>query len=78
VADPPVRRPRRRGRPAADDAARLRHGAATLLIGAGAHPRVAQELLRHASSRTTMEIYGHVSAGQQREAVELLEKAIAG
>jgi integrase len=56
----------------------LRHGAATLLIGAGAHPRVAQELLRHASSRTTMEIYGHVSAGQQREAVELLEKAIAG
>lgn len=56
----------------------LRHGAATLLVGAGAHPRVAQELLRHASSKTTLEIYSHVSAGQQREAVELLEKAVAG
>lgn len=56
----------------------LRHGAATLLVGAGAHPRVAQELLRHASSRTTMDIYSHVSAAQQREAVDLLEKAVAG
>ena len=26
----------------------MRHGAASLLVGAGAHPRVAQELLRHA------------------------------
>lgn len=56
----------------------LRHGAATLLVGAGAHPRIAQELLRHATSRTTLEIYSHVSAGQQREAVDLLEKAVAG
>ena len=39
----------------------LRHGAASLLVGAGTHPRVAQELLRHASSKTTMEIYAHVS-----------------
>lgn len=56
----------------------LRHGAATLLVAAGAHPRVAQELLRHASSRTTMEIYSHVSASQQREAVNLLERVIGG
>lgn len=54
----------------------LRHGAATLLVGAGVHPRVAQELLRHASSKTTMEIYSHVSAAQQRTAVDLLQKAI--
>jgi hypothetical protein len=34
-----------------------------------------QELRRRASSKTTMEIYGHVSGAQQREAVEALEQA---
>jgi integrase len=55
----------------------LRHGAASLLVVAGVHPRIAQELLRHASSKTTMEIYSHVSAAQQREAVEVLQRAVA-
>ena len=55
----------------------LRHGAASLLVGAGVHPRIAQELLRHASSKTTMEIYSHVSGAQQREAVEVLQRALA-
>ena len=54
----------------------LRHGAASLLVGAGVHPRIAQELLRHASSKTTMEIYSHVSSAQQRQAVDVLERAI--
>jgi integrase len=56
----------------------LRHGAATLLVGAGVHPRVAQQLLRHASSRTTMEVYSHVSGAQEREAVDVLERVIGG
>jgi len=47
----------------------------SLLVGAGVHPRIAQELLRHASSKTTMEIYSHRSAAQQRGAVEVLERA---
>ena len=42
----------------------LRHGAATLLVGAGVQPRVAQQLLRQASSKTTTEIYSHVTAAQ--------------
>jgi integrase len=54
----------------------LRHGAASLLVGAGVHPRIAQELLRHASSKTTMEIHSHVSAAQQREAVDVLQRAL--
>jgi integrase len=54
----------------------LRHGAASLLVGAGVHPRIAQELLRHASSKTTMEIYSHLSAAQQREALDVLQRAI--
>jgi integrase len=57
----------------------MRHGAASLLVDAGAHPRVAQELLRHApGSRVTMERYAHVTAGQQREAADLLDLAISG
>lgn len=56
----------------------LRHGAASLLAAAGAHPRVAQALLRHASSRTTLEVYTHVTATQEREAAELLERMVAG
>jgi hypothetical protein len=35
-----------------------------------------QELLRHASSRTTMDIYSHVSAAQQRDAVDALERMV--
>ena len=57
----------------------LRHAAASLLVGAGAHPRIAQELLRHApGSRITMERYAHVTALQQREAADLLDRAIGG
>ena len=56
----------------------LRHGAASLLVDAGAHPRVATELLRHApGSRITMERYAHVTAVQQRQAADLLDAALA-
>jgi hypothetical protein len=55
----------------------FRNGAASLLVGAGVHPRISQELLRHASSKTTMENYSHVSGAQQREAVEVLQRALA-
>jgi len=55
----------------------LRHGAASLLVDAGAHPRVATELLRHApGSRVTMERYAHVTASQQRQAADLLDAAL--
>ncbi len=57
----------------------LRHGAASLLVAAGAHPRVATELLRHApGSRVTMERYAHVTAAQQREGADLLDWAVTG
>jgi integrase len=54
----------------------LRHGTMDLLAAAGAHPKVAQELARHASFGITMDRYTHVSAGQQREGVDLLQRAI--
>ena len=55
----------------------MRHGAASLLVGAGAHPRVAQELLCHApGSKMTMARYAHVTAAQQREAADVLDQAL--
>lgn len=54
----------------------LRHGASTLLAEAGVHPRVAQELLRHSTSRTTMEVYTHVSRKQEREAADVLDRIV--
>jgi integrase len=55
----------------------LRHGAATLLVDAGAHPRIVQEYLRHApGSRMTMARYAHVTAAQQRDAADLLDAAL--
>ena len=55
------------------------HGTASLLVDAGAHRRVAQELRRHApGSRVTMERYAHVTAGQQRDAADLLQVALTG
>lgn len=55
----------------------LRHGAATLLAVANVHPRVAQHLLRHASERTTSQIYTHVTRRQDRQAADALDRLIA-
>jgi integrase len=55
----------------------MRHGAASLLVDAGAHPRVIQELLRHATaSKETMDRYAHVTSLQQRDAAERLERLL--
>lgn len=56
----------------------LRHGAASLLAAAGTHPRVAQQLLRHSTTRTTLDAYTHVTRGQEREAADALERMVAG
>jgi len=48
----------------------LRHTAAGLLIELGAHPRVIQQRLGHASIRTTLDVYGHV--------LPLVDSAVTG
>ena len=57
----------------------LRHAHASALIKVGAHPRVVQDRMGHASSAFTMQAYGHVAADQQEEAAnavaELMEEA---
>ncbi len=48
----------------------LRHGAATLMAAQGVPARVAMEILGHSQISTTLNIYTHVAADAQREAVE--------
>jgi integrase len=55
----------------------LRHTHATLMLEAGVIPKVVQERLGHANISTTMDIYSHVTATMQVDAVEQLQKWIA-
>jgi len=48
----------------------FRHCHASLLIDVGANPKVAQQQMRHADPRITLEAYAHVIGDAQREAVE--------
>lgn len=46
----------------------LRHTAATLLLSAGVHPKVVQEMLGHAQINLTLDTYSHVLPTMQDEA----------
>ncbi len=48
----------------------LRHSHASLLINAGAEPKTISERLGHSSIRVTYDVYGHLFAGRQTEALE--------
>jgi len=50
----------------------LRHTYATLLLSAGEHPKVVQELLGHSSITITMDTYSKVAPGLKEKAVEKL------
>ena len=47
----------------------LRHGWATAALRAGLHPKLVQEVMRHASYSTTADTYSHVMPTQSAEAV---------
>lgn len=54
----------------------LRHSAATLLLTAGVHPKIVQEILGHTQISMTMDIYSHVLPGMQQEAMNKLNDAL--
>ncbi|QHC59615.1 tyrosine-type recombinase/integrase [Rathayibacter sp. VKM Ac-2760] len=56
----------------------LRHTHATLLLGAGIHPKVVQERLGHSDISITMSVYSHVTETMQRDAVDRLAAIMAG
>ena len=50
----------------------LRHTTGSLLAASGAHPKVAQSIMRHSDINLTMSRYSHIFRGQESEAVEKL------
>ena len=56
----------------------LRHGAATLLLAAGVHPKIVQERLGHATVAITLDTYSHVLGGLQREAADKVDELLGG
>lgn len=51
----------------------LRHTCATLLLGAGVHPKIVQERLGHKTIAMTLDRYSHVSPGMQGAAAAALD-----
>ena len=51
----------------------LRHGAATLLLELGVHPTVVSEMLGHSQIGITLDLYSHVTATMQQQAVTALD-----
>ena len=52
----------------------LRHTHASLLIAEGVHPKKIAERLGHASIKLTMDTYGHLFDGSDRESAERMER----
>ena len=52
----------------------LRHTAATLLLSAGTHPKVASEMLGHSTVVLTMDTYSHVLPTMQAQAADTMER----
>ncbi|WP_158738482.1 site-specific integrase [Alteribacillus sp. YIM 98480] len=48
----------------------LRHTHASMMLSEGVHPKVVSERLGHASVRTTLDIYSHITPGLQQEAAQ--------
>ncbi|MDH7578057.1 MAG: site-specific integrase [Bacillota bacterium] len=56
----------------------LRHTHASLLIKAGVHPKVISERLGHSNIGITMDLYGHLMQGMQKEAANRIDNIITG
>lgn len=54
----------------------LRHTFASLMLLAGAKPKVISEALGHASVAFTMDTYSHIISGMQEDAMALLDKVL--
>ncbi|MHB1526467.1 MAG: tyrosine-type recombinase/integrase [Candidatus Dormibacteria bacterium] len=55
----------------------LRHTAATVMLGRGVHPKIASEMLGHATVGITLDTYSHVTETMQRTAIRAIEAALA-
>lgn len=55
----------------------LRHGAASLMLAQGVHPRVVADILGHSEVRLTLDVYSHVIPALQDDAADRMERALA-
>jgi integrase len=55
----------------------LRHGAATLWLAQGEHPKVVQELLGHSNIGVTLGTYSHVIPSLKRDAADRMDELLA-
>ena len=55
----------------------LRHTCATLMLGEGVHPKVAQERMGHSAIAVTMNTYSHVMPDVQDQAAAALDAALS-
>lgn len=56
----------------------LRHGFATAALEAGADVRTVADLMGHSSTRTTLDVYSHVSDDRKRETAERIAAKLSG
>ncbi len=56
----------------------LRHSAISSLVDTGIHPRVMAQRAGHSSTRTTLDLYAHVSDSADREAANSLQSRFDG
>ncbi len=54
----------------------LRHSAATLLLAAGTHPKVVQEMLGHSSIALTLDTYSHLIPSLQADAAARMQSIL--
>jgi integrase len=48
----------------------LRHGVVSVLLSAGVSPRTVMEIAGHSGLEMTMNVYGHVTLGDKRDALD--------
>jgi integrase len=56
----------------------LRHTCATIMLQKGIHPKVVSERLGHEGSVITLDIYSHVLPSMQKDATDIMAKALGG
>ena len=52
----------------------FRHGCVSVLLALGVPPRTAMDIAGHSTIEMTMNVYGHVSLDEKREALDRLGK----
>lgn len=54
----------------------MRHTAATLLLGKGINPKIVSEMLGHAQTGITLDIYSHVMPHMREQAAAAMEEVL--